>query len=98
MSAHPETPPFRGIMGRWVGMGKQEENSPTETILILILICSEMTAVGRICLSKLEKSHGPDTKPVLWLLAQSGCLMQYSLLNRPLLMRLTVKNLTALLI
>lgn len=60
--------------------------------------CSEMIAIVRIHFSNLEKFHGLDTKPVLWLLAQSRCFMQCSLLNCPLLMLLTVKNLTALLI
>lgn len=45
-------------MGRWVGMGEQEENPPMETILILISVGSEMMAVVRIRFSNLEKVRG----------------------------------------
>lgn len=93
MSAHPETPRFRGIVGRWVGMG-QRENFLMETIPIPIFICSEMSAVRGVCFSKLEKFHSLDTTPVCWLLGPYRHFIQYNPLSCPLLVLLTVKDFT----
>ena len=59
MSAHPETPPLRGKVGKWVGIRLQEENLLMETISIFN--CSYMTVTVRISFSRLEKFHSLDS-------------------------------------
>lgn len=67
MSPHPEMPPLRGMMGKWVGIRQQEENLLMETISVLNF--SYMIVAVRISFSKLEKFHSLDSMPLLGLLS-----------------------------